>query len=114
MSEQSDKIRDLNDRFRKGDLSVPGHKLITRDLINTLADENIGMELLWPLISEYDEFNAENDPHGEHDFGQFNLNDHKCFWKIDVMDPSLELAPLDPTDPTLSVRVLTVMLATDW
>ena len=30
----------------------------------------------------FDDFSEENDPHGEHDFGSFELCGRKFFWKI--------------------------------
>jgi len=34
----------------------------------------------------FDNFNADNDPHGEHDFGSFELEGEKLFWKIDLYE----------------------------
>ena len=34
-------------------------------------------------VETFDSFNADNDPHGEHDFGAFEHGGHKIFWKID-------------------------------
>ena len=31
----------------------------------------------------FDQFNEDNDPHGEHDFGSFELCGRKFFWKIE-------------------------------
>ena len=34
-------------------------------------------------VKAFNNFNEDNDPHGEHDFGSFNYEDQKIFWKID-------------------------------
>ena len=31
----------------------------------------------------FDQFTEDNDPHGEHDFGSFELCGRKFFWKIE-------------------------------
>ena len=39
MSDMTTAVRQLNDRFRQGDLDVPGRLLITRGLIDLLEEE---------------------------------------------------------------------------
>ena len=110
----TDAIRSLNDRFRAGDASVPGQVFFTRGLADLLEESGTSpLDLMHP-VRTFDAFTPDNDPHREHDFGSFEFLGHTCFWKIDVMDPSLEMAPLDPADPQFSVRVLTVMLAEEY
>lgn len=62
-----------------------------------------------------DDFTAENDPYGEHDFGAFDDDGAgRVFWKIDHYDPSMTLGSDDPADPDATMRVLTVMLAEEY
>jgi len=66
-------------------------------------------------VIAFDDFNADNDPHREHDFGSFELDGEKLFWKIDYYstdDP--DLGSEDPSDLTKTLRVLTVMLAEEY
>ena len=120
MNIQTKAIRVLNDRFRNNIPSgadVPGRVLLTQGiqaLCDTDAEPAKHLAELLQMVRTFDTFTSDNDPHGEHDFGAFQFQSRKCFWKIDVMDPSLEIAPLDLADPTLSVRVLTVMLAEEY
>ena len=58
--------------------------------------------------------NESTDPHGEHDFGSFELVNRKFFWKIDYYDERCEFGSEDPSDPKLTTRVLTLMLATEY
>ncbi|WP_292533133.1 DUF3768 domain-containing protein [Methylocystis sp.] len=62
----------------------------------------------------FDAFTQDNDPHGEHDFGSFELAGRTFFWKIDYYDPNLEFGSEDPGDPTKTTRVLTIMLADEY
>ena len=66
-------------------------------------------------VRDFDDFNADNDPHGEHDFGAImTKGGRKVFWKIDYYDTTLTYASPDPTDPAVTERVLTIMLATEY
>ncbi|MEJ8560602.1 DUF3768 domain-containing protein [Yoonia sp. GPGPB17] len=114
MHKDSHKIRALNDRFRRGDQSVPGIIVATRGIHDLIGDDDREAVRLFQQVRAFNKFTADNDPHGEHDFGSFTFDKETCCWKIDVYDPSLEIAPLDPTDPSLSKRVLTIMLASEY
>ena len=65
-------------------------------------------------VATFDAFDAGNDPHGEHDFGSFELAGHKFFWKLDYYDRSLEFGSPDPADPSKTTRILTFMLAMEY
>lgn len=81
-----------------------------------------GVEALGPLIigqlinhlRTYDLFDEGNDPYGEHDFGAFEHSGTKFFWKIDYYSPSLDAGSEDPSDPSKTARVLTLMLAEEY
>jgi hypothetical protein len=62
----------------------------------------------------YDDFEPDHDPYGEHDFGPVVVGDVHCFWKIDAYDVDLRGGSPDPTDPTVTCRVLTLMLAEEY
>ncbi|QGP81496.1 DUF3768 domain-containing protein (plasmid) [Sphingobium sp. CAP-1] len=40
-------------------------------------------------VRNYDSFNSDNDPLGEHDFGRFEYDSAILYWKIDLYDPGL-------------------------
>jgi hypothetical protein len=65
-------------------------------------------------VMMFDDFNAGNDPHHEHDFGSFELEGEKLFWKIDYYNESMDGGSEDPSDPQKTRRVLTVMLAEEY
>ena len=64
-------------------------------------------------VERYNDFRPDNDPCGEHDFGSFTHAGKKVCWKIDYYAPDLERESEDPSDPKQTVRVLTVMLASE-
>lgn len=110
----TEQIRTLNDAFRSGDLSQAwgvGRILLT-ERVNRLswADKFALMQ----CVKAFDDFNNSNDPHGEHDFGAFQFQGERYFWKIDYYDRSLKQASPDPTDTAVTCRVLTVMHASEY
>jgi hypothetical protein len=54
------------------------------------------------------------DPHGEHDFGSFEADGHTIFFKIDYFDKALNAHSSDPSDPSVTERVITIMLAEEY
>ncbi len=62
----------------------------------------------------YDRFSADNDPYGERDFGSFECYDVKCFWKIDYFNLDLTAGSEDPSDPTVTIRVVTILRADEY
>jgi hypothetical protein len=65
-------------------------------------------------VENFDAFGPDNDPYGERDFGAFDHNGQKIFWKIDYYDTTLTKGSEDPSDPKQTVRVLTIMLASEY
>lgn len=65
-------------------------------------------------VAQFTAFSPDNDPYGERDFGAFTQGQHRIFWKIDYYAPDLEHGSDDPADPTKTVRVLTIMLASEY
>jgi hypothetical protein len=65
-------------------------------------------------VETFSAFTPDNDPHGERDFGAFEHNGNRIFWKIDCYDRTLTWGSEDPSDPSQTVRVLTIMLASEY
>ena len=62
----------------------------------------------------FDAFTPDNDPYGEHDFGAIRYQGQTIFWKIDYYDLDLHMHSPDPSDETVTARVLTIMLAEEY
>lgn len=56
----------------------------------------------------------DNDPYGEHDFGSLIVDGNKVFWKIDYYDKGMQYASPDPANLSVTVRVMTIMLADEY
>ena len=72
------------------------------------------LEAVLAKVCAFDSVTAANDPYGEHDFGAFDHAGHTVFWKIDTYDLDLTMHSPDPSDPTVTARVLTVILAEEY
>ena len=108
-SERRLQIRALNDRLRIRRLG--GFFNITQGV------KALGHEchlVIRQRIAEFDDFNFNNDPFGEHDFGKLTVDGHKLFWKIDYFDINVEYHSPDPADPKVTRRSLTIMLASEY
>lgn len=103
------RIRELNDAFRTN--FARGTVLLSAsvDALPDMVKANALLE-----VAQFTEFNEDNDPHGEHDFGSFSLCGRRFFWKIDYYDRNAEYGSEDPADPDKTTRVLTLMLAEDY
>ena len=103
-NETSAKIAALNDAHRR---SNPVRCMITRGV-----SAKMDLQRVISMVRSYDVFNEDNDPYGEHDFGQIKLDGETLFWKIDYYDQQLS-GWCDPLSPDCH-RVLTVMLAEEY
>lgn len=124
--EHLDAIRRLNDAAR----SKPG--------VASIANATTGFHSLAPAdrfaalaqIVGFTNFDGDNDPYGEHDFGavyrlangqwtQKRPTDEKAiaatvFWKVDYYDHSLSFGSEAPWDEKRTKRVLTIMLSSEY
>ena len=107
-------IRRLNDAFRQNPISalgVTGRVLFTPG-ISAMGHDDCND--IFQLVREFSAFDEGNDPWGEHDFGAFTFKGQKIFWKIDYYDRACKEGSPAPSDPAVTCRVLTVMLADEY
>jgi hypothetical protein len=111
MSARTQKIAALNDLARTA-MGVAGRVFQTPG-ISALCPQL--QSRIREQVETFDRFTPDNDPHGEHDFGSFEIDGAgRVFWKIDYYDKALEYGSEDPSDPSQTTRVLTIMLATEY
>lgn len=102
-------IATLNDAFRR---SFTGGRVVLSAGVAALP--SVARAALLAAVRGFDCFDADDDPHGEHDFGAVTVAGYRCLWKIDTYDLSLRCSSPDPTDPAVTIRVLTIMLAEEY
>lgn len=106
----TEKIRRLNDNFRRS--LVFGGKVLLTQGVAALADHE--KTALLRKVQTFDSFTADNDPHGEHDFGAIDDSGVRYFWKIDYYDLANKFASDDAANPAITNRVLTIMRADEY
>lgn len=108
------RIRDLNDTFRCGDGLSPVFFTSFVVTQGVAAQGDAFVDAAMAAVVAFDDFTEDNDPYGEHDFGAFELEGQKLFWKIDYYDADLRFGSEDPGDPDKTRRVLTILLAEEY
>ena len=103
------RIRVLNDNFRS---TFIGGQVVMTQGVDALPIDTKACVLL--AVQRFGEFSVENDPHREHDFGSFEVEGEKYFWKIDYYTLGLDGGSEDPADPEKTTRVLTIMCADEY
>jgi hypothetical protein len=106
---RAETIARLNDKLR---MSGEGGAIVVTRGVRALAGYDTAA-LLAALVA-YDGFDADNDPHGERDFGDVELCGQSLLWKIDYYDQELRFASPDAADASAAARVLTVMLESEY
>jgi hypothetical protein len=106
---QTTQIARLNDAFRT---TLAGGQIILTAGVQALPE--LTRYAVFKAVQSYDDFSPDNDPYGEHDFGAFDVNAQRFFWKIDYYDPTLTYGSEDPADPGKTQRALTIMLAEEY
>jgi hypothetical protein len=108
-NEQTERIRALNDRLRQN--FAEGLAVMTPG-IAALGAEAVAR--IVKTIAVFDDFCHANDPHQEHDFGAFDADGYRVFFKIEYYDETLTYHSPDPADPSVTKRVITIMLADEY
>ncbi len=108
-TEKAAKIALLNDQFRS---TFTGGQVFMTQGIEAL-DERTRAEI-FAAVMEFDDFDKDNDPYGEHDYGTVRIAGKTYVWKIDTYCLRLKYMSPDPSDPAVTRRVLTILLPSEW
>jgi Protein of unknown function (DUF3768) len=103
------RIRELNDVLRR---TFAGGQIVMTAGVNALPDDE--RRAVFRTVASFEDFTSDNDPRGEHDFGNFTLAGRKFFWKIDAYNADMTGGSENPADPSKTTRVLTIMLASEY
>jgi hypothetical protein len=109
METNTARIRALNDQLRQN--FANGIAVMTPG-VAALGAEAVAR--IVKTIAVFDDFCHANDPHEEHDFGSFEADGQMIYFKIDYFDQNLSMHSPDPADPSVTHRVITIMLAEEY
>ena len=104
-----EEIAALNDLARK---TFRGCRVVLTEGILNMPDA-AQVEIL-QRVRQYSCFTPQTDPYGEHDFGAFDCQDRKIYWKFDYYERDSEWGSPDPSDSEQTLRVLTIFLAEEY
>lgn len=99
----NEQIAKLNDNARSN-----AHNYLATSGVMALQPEEVSD--IFMQVQNFTDFNEDNDPYGEHDFG--TIYHGKVLWKIDYYNETLEHWS-DPLDPKTK-RVITIMLTEEY
>ena len=108
-TQRRQKIAALNDALRR---HGTGGRIMLTSGIQALGQAAVN-EIL-NKVRTFTAFTQDNDPYGEHDFASITVNGNKIFWKIDAYDKDLQYGSPDPADPSVTIRVMTILLAEEY
>jgi hypothetical protein len=109
MDAKTKRIRNLNDELRQ---HLIGGTAVMTPGVAALGPKAV--ETIVQAIAVFDDFCAKNDPYKEHDFGAFDVEGKTIMFKIDYFDKTLKYLSPDPSDPSVTERIITIMLAEEY
>ncbi len=109
--EKSMQIAKLNDDLRINGHVRNGRVIAVGSLVQ--ADETLRNKVV-AVMREFKDFNDDNDPYGEHDFGAFEVDGEQFMFKIDYFALDEETASEHPEDQASTMRICSVFFARDY
>ena len=102
-------IKTLNDKFRRS--FIGGRVILSHGICFKPTNEKT--EIL-NKVRRFNNFTTANDPYNEHDFGSFNHKGEKIYWKIDYYNKDYNGYSEDASNPSITNRVMTIMLSHEY
>jgi len=104
---RKEKIVKLNDWLRQ---ECKGGKIVCTSSVAT----SVNYPKIINAVRTFNNFNEDNDPYHEHDFGRVTVEGTDYFFKIDYYDKTHTYHSEDPSDQTKTSRVMTIMEASEY
>ncbi|OWZ90406.1 hypothetical protein B9J07_27865 [Sinorhizobium sp. LM21] len=111
--EKKARIAELNDELRTHRSQRNGKIIVTGALIEDIHD-GARMARILDAIRDFSDFNEDNDPHGEHDYGRVTVDGEEFMFKFDYYALNEEHLSEHPEDPNATIRVMSVLYASDY
>jgi hypothetical protein len=111
--EKKARIAALNDELRTRRTARNGRIIVTGALIEETGDGE-KMARILDAIRDFSDFNDDNDPHGERDYGRVTVDGEEIMFKFDYYALNEENLSEHPEDPNVTIRVMSVFYASDY
>ena len=108
MDTKTARIRALNDQLRQH--LTGGMAFITQGVA---ALGPAAVDRIVKTIAVFDAFSMRT-TREEHDFGAFDVDGRTIMFKFDYFDRDLSMHSPDPADPSVTQRIITIMLAEEY
>lgn len=102
-------IAKLNDEFRAN--PSLGTLILTEGIRSNSSEDIVS---IINKVRNFNNFDEDNNPYGERDFGAFDFKGKKIFWKIDYYDNKFLFLSPNACKPKLTNRVMTIMYADEY
>lgn len=103
------RIRELNDQLR---INHRGGRFLITPGVSAMSSTNL--LAIFAALKSFSDFDTDNDPYREHDMGAVEIDGASLLWKIDYYDKAVTYGSPDPSDPTVTTRIMTIMLAEEY
>ena len=107
----AERIAKLNDQSRTN-WGTKNTRVVITQGVQAFSEKE--QSEVFERVRTFDDFSEDNDPHKERDFGNFTYAGQKLFWKVDYYNLELDGGSPDPADPDVTMRVLTILLASEY
>ncbi|MER8639320.1 DUF3768 domain-containing protein [Mesorhizobium sp. M0698] len=109
LGSRQQRIAQLNDSLRR--TGHGGRFVMTAGIAAMNATVIAG---ILAAVAAFEAFDADNDPHGEHDCAVLEVGGIIVIWRVDYYDLAMSFGSDDPADPSVTTRVLTIMLGEEY
>lgn len=102
------KICRLNDNFRK--------RSSDENIYTSLGVAKLGSRAIEEIINQIrstNDFEVDNSRLGQHNFGSVSTGNNIVYWRIDYYDKDEEDVSPDPSDASVTTRVMTISFSTE-
>ena len=93
------------------------HEVVLIDGVTTTVKVAHGPDARLELtrrVAAFGAFNADSDPYGWHEMGVIELDGTTVWFKLDLYDVDYQYGSPEPSDPTQTRRVLTLLLPSEY
>lgn len=105
-----------NDEFRRGLLTGKFGNLIGSIWLSPGAAQQ-GKDFMNAClikIHDFNMFNEDNDPFGDHSYGLVTVEDKRAMWKFDYLDLARKNASPEPENPAVTHRLLCIFMPNEY